>query len=308
MDSLVYVIVLNWNLKDDTMACVESIQAGTYSNQRIVVVDNGSQDDSVRALAEHFGTAIDLIPCKENLGFAGGANVGIRHALARGADYVLLLNNDAIAASDLIEILVNTAASCSRGAVLGPAICYYDEPQRFWHLGAVHKWGLPVPVEIGHDTPDTGQFAAPFEVDYITGCAMWVPAQIFETVGLLNQDFFMYYEDADFCWRVREAGFRVVVVPKARIWHKISRSSQQVPRTTSYHHTRNRVIFYNRRTRGFRRVLANGYILATTAIKILRSRRDRELAACLWQGLVAGWREKESLVGKSSGELMGDQR
>jgi GT2 family glycosyltransferase len=308
MDSLVYVVVLNWNLKDDTMACVESIQAGTYANHRIVIVDNGSQDDSVRTLTGHFGTAVDLIASEENLGFAGGANVGIRHALDRGADYVLLLNNDTIAAPNLIEILADTAASCSRETVLGPAICYYDDPQRFWRLGAVHRWGLPVPVEIGHDAPDTGQFTAPFEVDYVTGCAMWVPAQIFERVGLLNQDFFMYYEDADFCWRVREAGFDVVVVPEARIWHKISRSSRQVPRSTGYHHTRNRVIFYNRCTRGFGRAVANGYVLATTVVKILRSGRDRELAVCLWQGLVDGWRETKNLVGKSSGTVMGDQR
>jgi GT2 family glycosyltransferase len=307
MNSLVYVVVLNWNLKDDTMACVESIQAGTYPNQRIVVVDNGSEDGSTSALAKHFGATVDLIICEENLGFAGGANVGIRHALAQGADYVLLLNNDVIAASNLVEILADTAASCAFGTVLGPAICYYGEPQRFWRLGAVHKWGLPVPLEIGRDRLDTGQFVAPFEVDYITGCAMWVPAQLFETVGLLNQDFFMYYEDADVCWRVREAGFHVMVVPEARIWHKVSQSAQQVPCSTSYHHVRNRVIFYNQRTRGFRRALANGYILATTVIRIFRSGRDRELSACLWQGLVDGWRAKKNLIETDAPGVMGDQ-
>jgi GT2 family glycosyltransferase len=297
MDSLVYVVVLNWNLKDDTIACVESIQAGTYLNQRIVIVDNGSQDDSAGVLAERFGAAVDLLLNEENLGFAGGMNVGIGHALAAGADYVLLLNNDVVAAPDLIESLLDAASTRAPKAILGAAIYYYSEPRRFWRLGAVQQWGLPIPLEIGRDAADTGQFTGPFEVDYIPGCAMWVPAQVFQTVGLLNRDFFMYYEDADFCWRARRAGFRVMVVPGARVRHKVSKSAQQVPCTSAYYHTRNRVRFYNTSTRGFGRVLANAYILAATAIKICRSAGDLELAACLWRGLRDGWRRKKDRPG-----------
>jgi GT2 family glycosyltransferase len=286
---LIYVVILNWNLKDDTIACVESVQAGSDMAPRIVIVDNASDDGSVAAF-RRLGPAVEVIANEENIGFARGANEGVRHALSRDADYVLLLNNDTIAGAGLIGHLLAAAAAAPGPAVLGPAIYYHGEPRRFWRLGAVHRWGLPVPCEIGRDALDQGQFQAPFDVDYVTGCAMWVPAAIFERVGLLDEDFYMYYEDADFCRRVRRAGFRITVVPQAHIWHKVSRSARQVPRTTAYQHTRNRVLFYNRYTTGPGRFLANAYLLATTVARMVRPGGDRAVAGYLWRGLLDGWR------------------
>jgi GT2 family glycosyltransferase len=293
MDPVIYLVILNWNLKDDTMACVESVLADNDTAPRIVIVDNASDDGSVAAF-RRLGPDVEVIANEKNVGFARGVNVGVRHALSRGADYVLLLNNDTIAGAGLLKTLVEIATAAPRPAVLGPAIYYHDEPQRFWRLGAVHRWGLPVPVEVGRDARDKGQFREPFDVDYVTGCAMWVPAVIFEQVGLLDEDFYMYYEDADFCRRVRRAGFRIAVVPQARIWHKVSRSARQVPRTAAYQHTRNRVLFYNRYTTGLGRFVANAYILATTIAKMNPAGSDRAVARYLWRGLVDGWRGRDA--------------
>jgi GT2 family glycosyltransferase len=292
MDHVVYVVILNWNLKDDTIACVRSVLTGGDTALRIVIVDNGSDDGSVAAF-QHLGPRVEVIANKENVGFARGANLGIRHALTRGADYILLLNNDTIAGASLIGSLVEAAASLAEPTVLAPAIFYHDDPRRFWRLGAVHRWGLPVPWEIGRDARDVGQFRQPFEVDYITGCAMWVPAVIFERVGLFDEGFYMYYEDSDFCQRVRRSGFRILVVPQAHIWHKVSRSARQTPGIAAYQHTRNRVIFYNRYATGLGRFSANLYILATTAARMIRSGPDRTMAAHLWRGLLDGWRARD---------------
>ncbi len=292
----VFVIIPNWNLKDDTIACVDSVLAANHSGLRVVVVDNGSEDGSPEALADRYGGAIHQIVNAENLGFARGTNVGVRYALAQGAEYVFLLNNDTLIDKSLIERLIKVSESNPTAPVLGPAIYYSNDPKRFWRLGAVRRWWLPVPLEIGRDALDTGQFPAPFDVDYITGCAMWVPAELFQTVGLLDEGFFMYYEDADFCERVRSAGHRITVVPQAHVWHRVSTSTKAQAPWAAYHQTRNRVIFYNRSRTGLERAVANLYILTGTLAKMARARKDKALATSLWAGLRDGWQLRQDTV------------
>ena len=289
----VFVVIPNWNLKEDTIACVESVLASSYSGLRVVVVDNGSRDGSPDALLDSFGAKIDQIVHEDNLGYAKGVNAGIRHALASGAEYVLLLNNDTLVDARLMEYLIEASKGDTRSAVLGPAIYYQSEPERFWRLGAVKKPWLPVPLEIGRDAPDTGQFPAPFDVDYVTGCAMWVPTEIFEEVGLLDERYFMYFEDADFCRRVRCAGHRITVVPQACVWHKVSASTKELTPWAAYYRTRNRMVFYGGSKRGpVGRTLACLYVMMSTLGQIARAWRGGPLASSLWRGLRDGWHAK----------------
>jgi GT2 family glycosyltransferase len=144
----VFVVILNWNLKDDTIVCVSSVLASSCKRLRVVVVDNGSQDGSALALVDRFGEAIDLIVNEENLGFAKGINVGIQHALAQGADWVLLLNNDTIIAPDMIERLMNMAGRRPDAGILAPVIFYYDQPERVWRIGDRHHRWLPIPLKV----------------------------------------------------------------------------------------------------------------------------------------------------------------
>jgi GT2 family glycosyltransferase len=292
----VFVIIPNWNLRDDTIACVDSVIAGNRSGLRVVVVDNGSEDGSPEALADRYGSAIHQIVNTENLGYARGTNIGIRYALAQGAEYVLLLNNDTLIDKDLIERLIEVSESDPTTAVLGPAIYYYNDPNRFWRLGAVKRCWLPVPLEIGRDALDTGQFPASFDVDYITGCAMWVPAELFQTLGLLDGRFFMYFEDADFCQRVRGAGHRITVVPQARVWHKVSASTRRQTPWAAYLRTRNRIIFYSRSQTGLpSKTLAVLYVTISTFGQIARAWRDKPLASSLWRGLCDGWTDRTDI-------------
>lgn len=289
-----FAVVLNWNLQDDTMECVDSLLASSYSRLHIVVVDNGSDDGSGPALAARYGRQIDLILNRENLGFAAGMNIGIRHALGCGADSVLLLNNDTVIGTEAIEHLLQVSESDAAIGVLGPAVYFYDEPDRFWRLGAVHNQWSPLPIEIGRGEMDQGQFAAPFEVDYVTGCAMWIRAELLRQVGLLDEGYYMYYEDADFCRRAHNAGYRIVVTPQAHVWHKVSRSAERKAANSHYHRTRYRIRFYRMHRPGPFPMLTLGVLCVQELGRIGKAalRGQLDIVQAGWRGLIDGSREE----------------
>lgn len=241
---MVFVIIVNWNLKDDTISCIESVLAGSYTRRRVVVVDNGSNDGSVTAFTARFGKDVDLIVNKKNVGFAEGVNMGIRHALAQGADLVLLLNNDTVIAPDMIEKLVATANRWPNVGIFAPAIFYYDQPDRVWRLGDRHHRWLSFPLKVSSRILKARYIPEILPVDYVTGCGMLIRREVFSAIGLFDSRYFMYYEDADFCWRATTAGFAIACVPAARMWHKVSRSARQDTIRQRYLKTRHRVQFY----------------------------------------------------------------
>jgi GT2 family glycosyltransferase len=189
----------------------------SYSNFRTVVIDNGSTDDSVGHITTQFPD-VELIEAGSNLGFAGGCNVGIAHALATGADYVWLLNNDATVEPSALRELVDKACASLRNAAVGSAIYCAEETDRlqawgggkvnFW-LGRSHTFVRPVRDE---------------EVQFITGASLLLSRAAIEDVGVLDEGFFMYWEDADYCFRLRRAGWRLAVAGRSKVWHKGSAS------------------------------------------------------------------------------------
>lgn len=218
------VIVLNWNGRDDTLACLNSLESLTYPNFQVLVVDNGSTDDSASLIRMRF-PKIRLIETGANLGFAEGNNVGIRDALEAGADYVLLLNNDTIVAPDLLEAFVEAAAHNLNGGMFAAKIYYHAEPTKLWYAGG--KW-LPdkqclVHVGIG-EIDDGKSYEAIAESDYASGCAIFVSAEVVGKIGLMDPKFFLTYEETDWCYRARAAGYGVLFVPSAKVWHKVSAS------------------------------------------------------------------------------------
>ncbi len=287
-----YVVILNWNLKDETIACAESVLAAGVPESRIVLVDNGSTDDSPEVLSARFGQSLSLVRLEKNQGFVGGMNCGIQHALDQGAVSVLFLSNDTVIAPDMMEVLSSAAATLEQADILGPAIYYYDDPQRLWAIGGIwHRW-LPMPVEI-RPGPRTLPDAAPFRLDYVTGCAMWVRRHVFEKIGLLDTRYFAYYEDADFCRRAREAGFTIWGVPRARMWHKVSLTTQRDKPLYRYLRARNQIRFYREHVHGFQAALREGYLLAKLAMTMLGDIRhgDWRLIGPLWKGTLDGYRQ-----------------
>ncbi len=228
------VVVLNWNRAEDTAECLTSLRDSTYPRLVTLVVDNGSTDDSVKLLANRFPEPT-LLQNQTNLGYAEGNNGGIRWALAAGADYVLLLNDDARVDPDAVWGLVKVAEADPHIGIAGPKIYYWDQPEAVWFAGGVLDWRTGYATHLCDGPP------SPYDTDFVTGCVMLVRARLFEEIGLFDPRFFLYYEDTDLCLRARRAGWRTVVVPAAGAWHKIRASGEAAARS-SYYSFRNRAL------------------------------------------------------------------
>ncbi|MGC8654645.1 MAG: glycosyltransferase family 2 protein [Candidatus Kryptoniota bacterium] len=221
---LIYIIVLSWNSRELTTECIESIEKINYPRYVTLLVDNASSDDSVEHISKNFPN-VKIIVNQANLRFAGGNNVGIDHAMANGADYVLLLNNDTIVDPDFLSKLVQAANDNPDVGILGPKIYYYNNPKMIWFAGGAIDWRSGWTHHIGIHEIDTGQYNRITETDYITGCCMLVKRNVIERIGKLDESYVMYGEDVDWCIRASRAGFKLLYVPSSIIWHKVSASS-----------------------------------------------------------------------------------
>jgi|SRR3989344_1179551 len=234
------VVVLNWNGIDDTLKCIESVKRLDYPDYDIVVLDNGSKGDDIFILKKVKG--INFIDNKDNLGFAEGNNVGINYALKNGADAVFLLNNDTLIDSKALKHLALKLFSDDKIGIVGPKIYYFDN-KTLWFAGGTINYFVGDPHHIGDKELDHGQYNKESETDYITGAAMLVKKEVFDKIGLLDKDFFAFYEELDFNVRARKAGFGRWYVPKAKVKHKVSASAGRSSPMIIMLNMRNRLIF-----------------------------------------------------------------
>lgn len=242
------VVILNWNGAADTLCCLDSLRALTYPHFGVVVVDNGSTDESLPQLRSYAASyPLMLVETARNLGYAGGNNVGIRNALKLGADFVLVLNNDTTVAPDLLEQLLAAAKRNPDAGVFSARILYFAEPERVWFDGA--RWNetflrMEWP---GQGELDTSLAVRDHETDYACGAALFFRTEVVRRIGLLDEAFFLVWEEVDWCYRARKTGFRIVVVPPAKVWHKIGVSfgTESSPLRT-YFSVRNELLWLNR--------------------------------------------------------------
>jgi len=290
----VTIVVLNWNLPAETIACVNSVLAGDYPHQHIVVVDNGSTDDSVSRLRNHLGDRVTILETGENLYYAGGNNVGLRWALETDTDWIVVLNNDTIVAPDMVTWLVRTGSNAPGVGVVAPMIYWGSGGKRIWAMGSRRRWWLPLAQDIGKGEIDRGQYDQTFDVDYAVGCCMMISRQALARVGIFDPAYRMYYEDADLSARVRRAGFRLVVEPRARVWHLVGTSADRQATTSCYQKTRYRMRFYRQHSPRFwvwpACMMIGGQELAHAGLSWVRGARG--LAQARWRGLRDGLREK----------------
>ncbi len=258
----VWVVIVNWNGREDTLACLRSLESLDYRGHDVLVVDNGSQDGSVEAIRASF-PSVTVMENGRNLGFAGGNNVGIAHAVDRGADYVLLLNSDTEVAPGLLSALVEVGEADPTVGMLGPKIYYYDAPNVIWSAGGtVDAWG-----RTGHlraDEPDDGSPEGVRLVDYVTGCAILVKRCVVERIGAFDERFFAYFEETEWCARARRAGYKVAYVPSGVVWHKIQPNARGASRFYIYMMARNRLLYL--RASG-----ARSSALAAASLDLLRT-------------------------------------
>lgn len=251
MEPLVSIIVLNYNGREDTLACLRSLEHLTYRNTDVIVVDNASSDGTEAAVRAAYPDKT-FIQTGANLGFTGGNNVGIRHALEKGADYVLLLNNDTIVAPDFISVMVEVMEQNPDVGVAGPMIYYFSAPETIWSAGGKIDWARGLTSMIGVNEDDKSQYGlSPRQTDFVTGCALMAKRAVWEKAGLLDDKFFMYYEETEWCVRATRAGYKIMLIPAAMIWHKISLEARATSPRTYYYMTRNRLLFLHRTHAGY---------------------------------------------------------
>jgi GT2 family glycosyltransferase len=233
-------IILNTNRREDTLAALTSLEQNTYENHRVIVLDNASTDGSVQTIQSAF-PKVQIVKLKKNLGYAGNNNVGIKAALAQGAEWVFVLNEDTIVAEDCLAQLVKVGQSDPRIGIVGPMVYHHNEPNLIQSAGG--KMGRYWQVwHIAQNEEDQGQFSQPHFVEWISGCAILVRREVVEQVGMLDERFFYYFEETEWCLRARKLGWLVLHVPQARLWHKgVQRDYRPSPSVT-YYATRNRFL------------------------------------------------------------------
>jgi GT2 family glycosyltransferase len=217
-EPLTFTVLLNWNGWKDTVDCLSSLQKLEYGNNCIIVVDNGSTNDSVPRIRAQF-PQVKVIEMGKNLGFAGGCNAGIRAALERDAEYVWLLNNDTVVDRFALRALVERAEQDTRIGAVGAILYYMDKPSR------IQTWGgLKVNLWTGRFS-FVERASSMDHFEYLSGASLFIKMRAIKDVGLLDDSFFMYGEDADYGFRLRKAGWSLSVAEDARVWHKDAAST-----------------------------------------------------------------------------------
>jgi GT2 family glycosyltransferase len=276
-----HAIVLSWNGREDTLHCLESLSRAEHSELGIVCVDNGSDDGSQQAVREHF-PHVTLIEAGANLGYSGGNNIGIRHALEHGARWIALVNNDATVAPDFVAGFEAAASERPGAGILAGKVYFADRPSTIWFAGQrvselLGYSGRPR----GYGREDAPRYERVVATDRAVGALLAISREAIDAAGLLDDELFAYVEDVDWALRVRDAGFEIVFAPQARAWHSVSASTggEKASTHTLYYGVRNTVTVLERRRplgvagTSLRRVS----ILATFSLHAL-TRADRRAA------------------------------
>lgn len=252
------IVIVNLNTYEDTAVCLRSLASATYQNKEIIVVDNGSWDDSGDELRRKFPNATH-IRSEQNLGFTGGNNLGIAHAIENGCDHVLLLNNDTIVTEGFLEPLVERLQTSDRIAAVSGKIYYWPasfggQENVIWYAGSYQKWHMGYD-HYGVRQVDFGQFDTAAEVPYASGCLMLMRGNLIREHGMLSDVYFIYWEEADWCHRMRDLGFQCIYEPRSVIYHnfKSAKLGKETP-FYMYMQTRNAFVYANRHYTGLNKL------------------------------------------------------
>lgn len=250
----VYVSILNYNGRENTIDCLRSLEKISKENfdLNVIVIDNNSKE---KFNLPPLDLKIKLIRNKNNLGFSGGHNIGIKYSLDNGADFVVILNNDTVVDKNFLEEFIKS--SNGKIGIMAPKIYFYkgfefhkdrytknEKGKIFWYAGGKMDWKNVIGSHRGVDEVDRGQYNMVEQTDFASGCCMMIKREVFERVGLLDEKYFLYYEDNDLCQRAKRSNFEIIYNPKSTLWHKnagsVGGSGSSVQ---DYYITRNRLLF-----------------------------------------------------------------
>ncbi len=255
----IFILVLNFNGSDSTIELFSSLKKLKIPKGAIIeniIVDNGSEEKHVEKI-KSFLPKVILLETHKNLGFAGGNNFGIKYAIEKGADFIVVLNNDTRVGSNLVKNLYETFKTDEKIAGVLPKI-YFEKGYEFhkkrykdtdlgkviWYAGGVMDWDNLIGHNRGVDEVDKGQYNKQEEIELATGCCFMLKAAVIKEVGMFNDKYFLYYEDADLTERIKNAGYKIIYEPSAFMWHKNAESSGgSGSLLQDYYITRNRMLF-----------------------------------------------------------------
>lgn len=244
---LVTIAIVNWNGLSHTRECVRHCLGLDYPNCELVIVDNGSRDGSLEALTAEWGTEprITLLAAGRNLGFSGANNLVLARALRRGVDFVWLLNNDTKVNPTTLRALVEAAQDHPRAGILGSKILLWDHPDTLWFAGgSIDKNGFHLSLHRGLGEIDRGQYDNDEEVEFITGCSLLIRAATLRDIHLLSEEYFLYWEDVDWCKRARQAGWTCLYVPRSTLLHRVGASFENKADLQRRYEARNRLLYH----------------------------------------------------------------
>lgn len=282
----VVIIILNWNGWQDTIECLKSLNKVDYDNFEVVVVDNGSTNNSTQKINDFvksfkfkfspFGRSparrqVSVFSFRENKGFAGGVNAVLRKFPMPDSKYILLLNNDTTVNSDFLTELIKVVESDEKIGIAGPMIYFYDKPDYINSAGNTVNWLMNKGEYIGYNDKDAGQFGdKPYEVDYISGACLLVKKEVIDKIGLMPEEYFLYYEDTDWNFRAKKAGYKSILIPAAKIWHKESASAKKIGAKYVYYHVRNGILFNKKYAPFYKKILIHSYNLYVFAKQLVK--------------------------------------
>lgn len=289
------IIVLNWNGKENTCECLESLRYIDYRNYEIIVVDNASTDGSQKFLEKNFPGVL-LVKNKKNLGFGGGLNVGIIEAIGRGADYVLCLNNDVVVDKDILTELVKVGEIGTEIGGLCPMEYDYNQPNRIICAGGVARFFLG--KVFGYGESDKGQFNKVRETWLLSGPAMMLKIHAILDVGTFDTSYFYGPEDKDIALRFMKKGYKLMFVPTAKLWHKGSGATGgKITPLIIYFSVRNRILFARKHANTFKFAIFIMYFwileFPFTLLKCLTLRKEGLIRAAV-NGVI--WHLNRNLV------------
>lgn len=249
-EKLVAIILVNYNGTRDTLTCLESLKNISYENYYVIVVDNYSKKNEIDLLKKSqslFG--FEMLTAESNRGFSAGNNLGIQKALEKGAEYILLLNNDTVVHVDFLKNLLRAFDEDEKCGIATGTIYFENDRKKVWCAGGKFNDRTFKASMLGYGKRDYKVPNSIKDISFATGCCMCIKSNVVREIGMLDEDFFLYEEDTEFCFRARKNGWKIKYSPESVIYHKVSASTgggEKASPITQYYMVRNKFLFIKR--------------------------------------------------------------
>lgn len=292
MDNGIGVILVNYNGLQDTFDCIDSLKK-TGENLQIIVVDNNSPSNDAELLLNKYKNdeSIIILKSEKNLGFSGGNNIGIRYAIDAGCEYVVLLNNDTVVDKDMFTLLKEVA---DENSVAVPLMYYYSSPDTIWFGGGKLSRFTGNGKSVNKGVVDNGKLYKGHTIcTFATGCCLMIHVDVIKKVGLLNELYFMYCEDTEYCIRLLLEKIKIVLVPNAKLWHKVSQSTGGDESAFSLYYINRNRLNYVKRYRRFFFISAYPFSVASRYVRMYQKYKAADIK---WKSIYKAIRDHRAGV------------